>query len=77
MVPDVAGGRAALDKAIQLNPNLAIALAYRSIALAMTGEPQAAIDDANDFWRSLSPVDPSGYLAVTRDRDRETYPQTI
>jgi len=62
VVQDVAGGRAALDKATQLNPNLAIALAYRSIALAMTGEPQAAIEDANKALR-LSPVDPSGYLA--------------
>jgi TolB-like protein/class 3 adenylate cyclase len=60
---DVAGGRAALDKAIRLNPNLAIALAYRSIALALTGEPQAAIEDATKALR-LSPVDPSGYLAV-------------
>ena len=59
---DVAGGRAALDKATKLNPNLAIALAYRSIALALTGEPQAAIEDATKALR-LSPVDPSGYLA--------------
>jgi tetratricopeptide (TPR) repeat protein len=41
---------------------LAIALAYRSIALALTGEPQAAITDAIKALR-LSPVDPSGYLA--------------
>jgi adenylate cyclase len=59
---DVAAGRAALDKATRLNPNLAIALAYRSIALALTGEPQAAIEDATKALR-LSPVDPSGYLA--------------
>ena len=63
VVPDVAGGRAALDKATQLNPNLAIALAYRSIALALTGEPEAAIESATKALR-LSPVDPSGYLAV-------------
>lgn len=62
VVPDVAGGRAALDKATMLNPNLAIALAYRSIACALTGEPQAAISDATKALR-LSPVDPSGYLA--------------
>jgi TolB-like protein/class 3 adenylate cyclase len=62
-VPDVAGGRAALDKATRLNPNLAIALAYRSIALALTGEPTAAIEDATKALR-LSPVDPSGYLAL-------------
>jgi TolB-like protein/Flp pilus assembly protein TadD len=60
---DVAGGRATLDKATLLNPNLAIALAYSSIALALTGEPQAAIEDATKALR-LSPVDPSGYLAV-------------
>lgn len=62
VVPDVAGGRAALDKATTLNPNLAIALAYRSIALALTGEPHVAIEDATKALR-LSPVDPSGYLA--------------
>ena len=60
---DVAGGRAALDTATRLNPNLAIALAYRSVALALTGEPQGAIEDATKALR-LSPVDPSGYLAV-------------
>ena len=59
---DVAGGRAALDKATRLNPNLAIALAYRSVALALTGEPQGALDEAAKALR-LSPVDPSGYLA--------------
>ena len=59
---DVAGGRTALDRATKLNPNLAIALAYRSIALALTGEPQAAIEDATKALR-LSPIDPSGYLA--------------
>ncbi len=63
VVPDVAGGRAALDKATQLNPNLAVALAYRSIALALTGEPETAIESATKALR-LSPVDPSGYLAV-------------
>jgi TolB-like protein/class 3 adenylate cyclase len=60
---DVAGGRAALDKATRLNPNLAIAFAYHSIALALTGEPQAAIEAATKALR-LSPVDPSRYLAV-------------
>jgi len=60
---DVAGGRAALDTATRLNPNLAIALAYRSIALALTGQPQVAIEDATKALR-LSPIDPSGYLAV-------------
>lgn len=59
---DVHGGRAALDKATRLNPNLSIALAYHSIALAITGEPKAAIEDADRALR-LSPVDPNRYLA--------------
>jgi tetratricopeptide (TPR) repeat protein len=59
---DVARGRAALDKATQLNPNLAVALAYHGIALALTGEPQAAITDATKLLR-LSPIDPSRFLA--------------
>ena len=62
LVHDVARGRAALDKAAQLNPNLAVALAYRGIALALTGEPQAAIEDATKLLR-LSPIDPSRFLA--------------
>jgi adenylate cyclase len=61
-VHDVTRGRAALDKATQLNPNLAVALAYHSIALALTGEPQAAISDATKLLR-LSPIDPSRFLA--------------
>ena len=59
---DVHGGRAALAKAIELNPNLSSALAYHSIALAITGEPRPAIEDANKALR-LSPVDPNRYLA--------------
>jgi hypothetical protein len=59
---DVHGGRAALDKATRLNPNLSIALAYHSIALAITGEPKAAMEDADKALR-LSPVDPNRYLA--------------
>jgi adenylate cyclase len=61
-VHDVARGRTALDKATQLNPNLAVALAYHGIALALTGEPQAAIADATKLLR-LSPIDPSRFLA--------------
>ena len=61
-VHDIAGGRAALDKATQLNPNLAVALAYHGLALALTGEPQAAITDATKLLR-LSPIDPSRFLA--------------
>ena len=62
IVHDIAGGRAALDKATQLNPNLAVALAYHGLALALTGEPQAAIMDATKLLR-LSPIDPSRFLA--------------
>jgi adenylate cyclase len=61
-VHDIACGRAALDKATQLNPNLAVALAYHGLALALTGEPQAAITDATKLLR-LSPIDPSRFLA--------------
>jgi adenylate cyclase len=59
---DVTRGRAALDKATLLNPNLAVAVAYHGLALALTGEAQAAIRDANKLLR-LSPVDPHNFLA--------------
>jgi adenylate cyclase len=59
---DIAGGRAALERATKLNPNLAVALAYHGLALALTGEPAAAIGDANKLLR-LSPIDPSRFLA--------------
>jgi TolB-like protein/class 3 adenylate cyclase len=59
---DVARGCAALDKATQLNPNLAVALAYHGMASALTGQPQAGIADANKLLR-LSPIDPSRFLA--------------
>ena len=59
---DLTRGRAALDKATLLNPNLAVAIAYHGIALALTGEPEAAIEDANKLLR-LSPVDPHDFLA--------------
>jgi adenylate cyclase len=49
---DVARGRAALDKATKRNPNLAVAFAYRAIALGLTGEPQAAIADATKLLRA-------------------------
>jgi len=58
----IPASRAALDKATQLNPNLAVALAYHGIALALTGEPRAAISDATKLLR-LSPIDPSRFLA--------------
>jgi tetratricopeptide (TPR) repeat protein len=58
---DWAGGRAALDKAVALNPNSAAALMFRSNVLAMLGEAQAAIADAEKALR-LSPLDPTSYL---------------
>ena len=59
---DVTRGRAALEKAVLLNPNLAVALAYHGLALALTGEPEAAIRDSNKLLR-LNPVDPHNFLA--------------
>ena len=51
---DVTRGRAALEKATLLNPNLAVALAYHGLALALTGEPEAAIErDANKLFSSI------------------------
>ena len=61
---DVDGARVALDRATVLNPNLSIALAYRSIALAIAGEPHAAIETANKALR-LNPLDPNRYLAFS------------
>jgi len=43
---DWAGARANLDKAVALNPNSAAALTFRSNVLAMLGEAEAAIADA-------------------------------
>jgi TolB-like protein/Tfp pilus assembly protein PilF len=58
---DVDGAHAALDKAVTLNPNSAIALTYRSLVLSMVGEAPTAIDDATKALR-LSPLDSTGYL---------------
>jgi TolB-like protein/class 3 adenylate cyclase len=58
---NIDGARAALDKAVALNRNSAIALAFRSMMLAMVDEPQAAIDDAMSALR-LSPFDTLNYL---------------
>jgi adenylate cyclase len=44
-----------------LNPNSATALTFRSLVLSMTGEAQAAINDANKALR-LSPLDPGSFL---------------
>jgi adenylate cyclase len=58
---DWAGGRAALDKAVALNPNSAAALMFRSNVLAMLGEARAAIADAEKALR-LSPLDTTSFL---------------
>jgi adenylate cyclase len=60
-VQDVGTARHALDRAVMLNPNSATALTFRSLVLAMTGEAQAAIDDAAKALR-LSPLDPASFL---------------
>ena len=57
---DVAGARAALDRAVTLNPNSATTLSYRSLVLAMTGDHEAAVVDALRALR-LSPLDPASY----------------
>jgi adenylate cyclase len=59
--PDVSGARTALDKAVTLNPNSAMALTYRSLVLAFSGESDGAIEDAEKALR-LSPLDPAGFL---------------
>ena len=58
---DVAGARVALGKAVALNPNSAAALTYHALMLAVAGEPQPAIEDANRALR-LSPLDPANFL---------------
>jgi TolB-like protein/Tfp pilus assembly protein PilF len=58
---DVAGARAALDRAVALNPNAATACGYRALVLAMAGEPELAIEDATRALH-LSPLDPTRYL---------------
>ncbi len=58
---DIDGARSALDRAVALNSNSAIALAFRSMMLAMVGESEAAITDAQRALR-LSPFDTMNYL---------------
>lgn len=58
---DVAGARAALDRAVALNPNAATAYAYRALVLATASEPEPAIENATRALR-LSPLDPTSYL---------------
>lgn len=57
---DVSGARAALDRAVALDPNSATVLSYRSLVLAMTGDHEAAAADAMLALR-LSPLDPASY----------------
>ena len=64
MDKDVAGARAALDRAVARNANCANAFAYRALLLAITGEPEPAIEDARRALR-LSPLDPANYLPQT------------
>jgi TolB-like protein len=61
---DVGGARAALDKAVALNSNCALAFGRRALVLAMLGEAEPAIDDAKRSLR-LSPLDPARYLPET------------
>ncbi|MGA2792866.1 MAG: adenylate/guanylate cyclase domain-containing protein [Roseiarcus sp.] len=62
MGQDTYAARAALDKAVTLNPNSSIALTYRSLVLTTAGEPEAAVEDATKALR-LSPRDSASYLA--------------
>ena len=51
---------AALDRAVALNPNSAMAWAAKGHVLARRDQPEAAIEALNRAWR-LSPFDPLGY----------------
>ena len=59
---DIDGARAALDRAVALNPNSATAFTYRALVLAISGESELAIENAARALR-LSPFDPTRYLA--------------
>jgi adenylate cyclase len=58
---DLAGARAALDKAVALNSNSALALGRRALVLAIAGDAAPAMEDAQRALR-LSPFDPASYL---------------
>jgi TolB-like protein/class 3 adenylate cyclase/Tfp pilus assembly protein PilF len=58
---DVAGARAALDKAVELNSNSALAFGRRALVLAMVGDAERAMEDAKHALR-LSPLDPGSYV---------------
>jgi adenylate cyclase len=60
---DVAGARAALDKAVALNANSALALGRRALVLAVVGDAEPAVVDAKHALR-LSPLDPMSYLPL-------------
>ena len=57
---DVPGARAALDRAVTLNPNSATTRSYRALVLAAAGDHQTAVEDAMAALR-LSPLDPASY----------------
>jgi adenylate cyclase len=58
---DLAGAREALDKAVALNSNSALALGRRALVLAIVGDAGPAMEDAQRALR-LSPLDPTSYL---------------
>ncbi len=64
MDKDVAGARAALDRAVARNANCATAFTHRALLLAIAGEPEPTIEDAKRALR-LSPLDPASYLPQT------------
>jgi len=58
---EVAMAAAALDRALALNPNAALAWVYRGLIHALRNQPEAAIE-ATERGRRLSPFDPYRYL---------------
>ncbi len=58
---DIGGARAALDRAVILNPNSATAFTYRALVLMLAGEAEPGIEDAQRALR-LSTLDPHSYL---------------
>jgi tetratricopeptide (TPR) repeat protein len=57
-------GAAHLDQAVQINPNLAVALTYRGASRIALGMPEAAIDDLERALR-LSPIERGRFYALT------------
>ena len=60
---DYAAGVSAVDRALALNPNSAIAWSARGWALAFRNQPVAAIEALEQAIR-LSPLDPLAYLSM-------------